>query len=344
MMNTPYKHNRLSKAMEGLQELTLELTNTCPLRCLHCSSNSCPSRNDTLDDEVVARLITEAARLGADKVSFGGGEPTLAKCLIPAITQVVNQGMYVEVFTCGVCSDGKQLCSISTQIIERCKRLKGLKFIFSLYGATSGVHDHITQTPTSFRVLMNSLHKCLDAGLDCEINFVPLRSNVRQFSSVVELAEDLGVNKFSALRFVAQGRGYQNQYELELFKEEEDIFVETLLRLRREKNIFIRTGSPFNGIVPGNKVECRAGSGKLVVQASGNVLPCEVFKHHNRCRWGLSVYKQTLAQILESPKLLALRRNLGNSQFFECPVHKVLRAQQRIGLCHEQIPETAVQA
>ena len=117
-----------------------------------------------------------------------------------------------------------------------------------------------------------------------------------------------------------------------------------MLNLRNNKNINIRTGSPFNGIIPGNKVPCRAGVGKLVVQATGNVLPCEVFKHHRRCDWGLSVHKKTLQEILEASCLVKLRRSLANSNCLNCPIHKSLRERQKVGTAHEQIPGASVHA
>lgn len=329
--------------MEGFEELTLELTDWCPSKCLHCSSNSGPTCRKFLDGKVALRLVDEAASLSAQKISFGGGEPTMAPSFIPTVERATELGLVAEVFTCGIQS-GPYLKTISDDVISKCEKFTGIKFLFSLYGADAEIHDCITQTPGSFVVLCESLRKCLDVGIECEINFVPVKINFLELEAVIELAETLGINRLSVLRFVPQGRGYENRENLELTKEEENNFVEVLLSLRNEKNIAIRTGSPFNGIIPGNQVPCRAGAGKLVVQPDGNVLPCEVYKHHKRCKWCLSIYKQTLEEILKSPCLINLRRSLKSSNCLDCPVHKVLKIQQKFGVGYEQVSKAPLQA
>jgi len=197
----------MGKAMEGFEELTIELTDWCPSRCLHCSSSSSPTCNNHLETKLVLQLIDEAIRLGAKKISFGGGEPTASKSFVPAVARAVTSGVSVEVFTCGLGIFRGQLQGLKSEIVNACKDLHGVKFIFSFHGASEDVHDYVTQTPNSFKLLVASLEKCLSAGIDCEMNFVPMRVNVHEFRDLVDLAERFGIRRLSILRFVPQGRG-----------------------------------------------------------------------------------------------------------------------------------------
>lgn len=311
--------------MSKLKELTLELTDWCPLQCLHCSSLSDGSCRNYLGEKLAVNLIEQAACLGAEKISFGGGEPTAATSFFPSLDRVIELGMLAEVFTCGIQKKGRSFSALSNKFLNKFQNVNEVKFIFSLYGTTPDIHDCITTVPGSFLMLIKSLRKLLESGIRCEINFVPLKSNISQFDDVVRFVEDVNLTKISILRFVPQGRGSLYRHELELSPEEESQFVERLLTLRKNTQIEIRTGSPFNGIVPGNKVPCRAGHEKLVVQANGNVLPCEVFKHHDRCDWGFSVYKQSLSDILNSSRLISLRDSLDSSSCMKCPVHSLAK-------------------
>ena len=315
--------------MKGFEELTLELTDWCPSKCLHCSSGSGPNCKNELPHDLALHLVDEAGQLGATKISLGGGEPTASESFLSVVRQTIKHRILVEVFTCGLTITNEGVDSLPTTIIEGCAGLKGIKFIFSFHGATAQTHDYITQTPGSYECLLSSLENCLKAGIECEMNFVPLKLNVYEFEHLTEIAKILKIAKISILRFVPQGRGALNRTELELNTEEEDSFVDKILCLRENKNIAIRTGSPFNWIIPGNKVPCRAGFGKLVIQADGNVLPCEVFKHNNRRHWGLSVHDMTLAEIIESPQVSNLYRRLQHAECLECPVHRAGRKNQK---------------
>jgi len=327
--------------VKGFEELTIELTDWCPSKCLHCSSGSGPSCTSELPYELALGLVNEAGQLGAAKVSLGGGEPTACESFLPVVRRALETGMLVEVFTCGLATTTHGITSLPPAIIESCAGIKGIKFIFSFHGATAQTHDYITQTPGSYEYLLTSLKNCMQAEIKCEMNFVPLRVNVNDFGPLINIATDLQIPRISILRFVPQGRGALNRAELELNPEEEDFFVSEVLRQREATTVEIRTGSPFNGIIPGNQVPCRAGFGKLVVQADGNVLPCEVFKHHKRCQWGLSVHNMTLPQILESSQLLDLHKRLQYANCLECPVHRALR-NTHIAEASHVISETAV--
>ncbi|MBN1807304.1 MAG: radical SAM protein [Sedimentisphaerales bacterium] len=329
--------------MKGFEELTLELTDWCPSKCLHCSSESSPSCTNGLPYELTVCLIKEAGKLGAAKVSLGGGEPTADENFLPVVHQVLETGMLVEVFTCGLFSTTQGTTSLPPTIIESCAGIKGIKFIFSFHGASAETHDHITQTLGSYDNLINSLQNCLQANIECEMNFVPLKININDFGQLINLATDFQIPRISILRFVPQGRGALNQSELELNPDEEDLFISEVIRMRENTSIEIRTGSPFNGIVPGNQVPCRAGFGKLVVQADGNVLPCEVFKHHKRRQWDLSVHNMTLSQILASPQISNLYKRLQHTNCLECPVHQGLRKSLQVENCHA-ISKTPVHA
>ena len=330
--------------MDGFEELTIELTDWCPAECLHCSSNSSPACNKCLSEDIALRLVEEVAHRDARKVSFGGGEPVAAESFPTVVARVTELDMCAEVFTCGMVGSGESLSILPGDTLNFCKRLPGVKFIFSVHGATADVHDYIAQVPGCFELMKGSLAKCLAAGIECEMNFVPTRVNAGQFEGVVELAEEFGLKRLSILRFVPQGRGHENREELELYRDEEDLFVERLLALRPKTTVDLRTGSPFNGIIPGNAIPCRAGARKLVVQADGNVLPCEVFKQNERCKWNLSVYDQSLTQILRSPQLAVLNDLLKNSNCLECPIHSTLRMHQKIEEGCDLFPKTTVQS
>lgn len=311
--------------MKDFEELSLELTDCCPLDCLHCSSNSGPFCSNCLPNNLVKSLIDEASQMGVRKISLGGGEPVIANNFFSVLSYISEKDIRAEVFTSGIVSSHNNVEGYSDEFIEAISKYSNLTVIFSLYGSTPEIHDCVTQTPGSFTAACHSLKECLVSGVKCEVNYVPLRINAGCFENLIDMVKSLGMSKISVLRFVPQGRGHQNRNILEISELEEDSFVAKILQLRKESNFQIRTGSPFNGIVPGNKVPCRAGFAKLVIQANGNVLPCEVFKHHKRRNWDLSVYKHSLSDILESKQITALRNRLDKSNCLECPIHFSLR-------------------
>jgi len=300
------------------------------MNCRHCSSNSGPSCNARLGWQTIDQLLDQAVLLGAKQISFGGGEPTLAPCFADAVRGTLSRRLSAEVFTCGSVFGARgRITSIPITLLRGIKQIAGnLTFVFSFHGSSSSVHDSMTGIEGSFACLMESLKRCLESGIHCTANLVPTKVNAFELQSIVGLLDSIKIPKLSVLRFVPQGRGLVNQRFLELDREEEDSFIEDLLHLRPLTAVEIRTGSPFNGIVPDNNVPCRAGHQKLVVQATGNVLPCEVFKHHGRSDWGASVCEHSLGMIMKSQSFVSLRKSLLEGHCAMCPVHGMLREKQ----------------
>lgn len=329
----------------SLHELVLELTDRCPQRCLHCSSSSGPQLRTHLPEEVALRLIHEAAVLGAEQVNFGGGEPLCSPRFFAVLDRVLELGLRAEIFTSGVLGVGREVRPWPQTVVERLRGHDPLKIIFSVHDASPTGHDRITQAPGSFAAMLDSLDRSVAAGIRCQMNFVPLRPNAARLPEVAALCRKHGATRLSILRFVPQGRGLRHRELLELSEAEEEALVADILSIRGTCGVDIRTGSPFNGIVPGNGAPCRAGSGKLVIQADGNVLPCEVFKHSQTRDWGLSVHKQSLSEILESSTLTRLRQSIRVNDCLSCPVHSDLstfRHSEAVGNVKE-VPAPAVQ-
>jgi radical SAM protein with 4Fe4S-binding SPASM domain len=290
-----------------------------------------PGCRHSLQRGIATDLIEQGAKLGASRVSFGGGEPTAATGFIDALHRAVSLGMHAEVFTCGVAQNGEGLAALPCETVKTIAALENVKLIFSFHGPNAAVHDSVSTGLGSFDRLVESIKACLAAGIPCEANFVPMRPNAASFGEVLDSCVDQGLRRMSVLRFVPQGRGLENREELELSREDEDAFLAELVRCRSSGKVAIRTGSPFNGLVKGNHVPCRAGSSKLVVQPDGNVIPCEVFKHEGRRNWQLSVYDATLEECLESAQFIDLRNRLAKSNSLACPVHSTLRARRNGG-------------
>jgi len=316
-----------------IEELVVELTGWCPLRCRHCSSDSGPECANALSPKVIDRLLSEAIDLGVRQVSFGGGEPTASAQLVPAIRRLARARIPSEIYSCGLALHGGRTRPLPASLMRELAEVADrVSIVFSIHGASASVHDGITSVEGSHEALLASARSCLSAGISTSANFVPLKPNLHEFEHVVDLVAELGMPKLSVLRFVPQGRGDDGRASLEPNREEEDRFVERLLAVRDTCGIEVRTGSPFNGIVPDNDVPCRAAISKLVIQPDGNVIPCEVFKHRSRKGWEASIYDSSLVEILDSHWFAALRRRLVGAGCSECPVHSHLRSS-----CHEQL-------
>jgi MoaA/NifB/PqqE/SkfB family radical SAM enzyme len=282
--------SKISKKKK-LDSLTLEITNECPLQCLHCSSSS-PSDQKMLKG-VVYRTISDAIEVHSiKKFCFSGGEPTLHPYLEHAL-RYINENIFqpkIRIFTCGIGVDVKPF---PPEIINYISNHRENILVFSVHGRES-IHDMITATPGSHKALMRSISDAIRRKITCEINFVPMNINFNEFQYVAGFAFGIGIERINILRFIPQGRGYENKSILQMTEEDENKFIKIVKDVQETKSVYIETrnfteksayqpqptksieihtGTPCRELIPDIEKECRSGSGKLVIQADGNVIP-----------------------------------------------------------------------
>jgi MoaA/NifB/PqqE/SkfB family radical SAM enzyme len=83
-----------------LRMIWCELTGECQAECLHCYAGSGPGRgHGVMSARDWERVIAQAAALGARRVVYIGGEPTLHPTLPQLVRYALGSGLEAEVFT-----------------------------------------------------------------------------------------------------------------------------------------------------------------------------------------------------------------------------------------------------
>ena len=174
-------------------EINWDVTYACPLRCVHCYSESGRRPARQLSH---AELLETADALVAMKpraVTFGGGEPLLVPGILEVAERISRAGVEVSMYT-GGWPLGPDTARDLVRVLDRVN--------VSVDGATAAVHDRIRGRRGSFDRAVRAL-ELLDGaaatdrpfafGLDC----VVLQSNRHELDEVCVLAR-----RFPRLSFV----------------------------------------------------------------------------------------------------------------------------------------------
>jgi pyrroloquinoline quinone biosynthesis protein E len=291
-----------------LSELKIELTQQCPLACVHCSTNSNRKQTSMLPKTVVIRLLAEAAELGVEKVVFTGGEPLVCPYLPEAIEAAASRGIVPTLYTSGIVDN--ELTPMSLALATSFTRRGLTRFLFSLYSHRPEVHESVTRYGTHAATLL-ALRNAISTGVPTEVHFVAMKRNFRDLPELVDLAASMGAERLSVLRFVPQGRGRNISSADDLVGEELKELAKAIVWLRRlYPQLPIRAGSPFN-ILNIGYTPCNAAQGVLIVNHRGDIFPCDAFKNvdYRDPMFG-NVLQQDLRDIWEKSLFLSRVRGI----------------------------------
>jgi len=299
-------------AFYPLQEITVEITQQCLQKCVHCSSVATSESQQALTKDEIIRIAQDFAHLGGKTMEISGGEPLLYDEVFDIIPIIKSLGLKVNIFTCGEITKSDDFESIMKEKVKAIKHQKVDKIVFSIHGANAQTHDDIARTKSSFSHAVRFIRELTNERLHIGIHFVPMSPNFEEFKDLVEFAARLGVEEISVLRFVPQGRGEENKESLMLNKEAVAQLIELLTEAEKRKDIRIKIGShlDFTFLLDGGPPKkCMAGIRKCLVESNGDVIPCAVFKgmkdKDNNDYIAGNVRKASLDEIWRTSKIFA---------------------------------------
>lgn len=280
---------------ERIIDLCLEVTQKCPLECLHCSSESGPECTTYFPQKEAKNIIREASELGLEEISISGGEPLEYPYLDEILKTAEKNGLDIRLYTSGNTLDNGKVRNLGQKDIKRLSSLGVSKFIFSLLGSTPETHDDLTSSEGAFHNTIESIKASVLSGKQTELHFVLMRPNFSELKDVFDLSDQLDVDQVSILRFVPQGRGGKNRKALSLTKRQKENLKQHLEEIASPEYA-PRLGAPFNPLQISEPAQCNAGQGKVCIQPDGSAHPCEAMKQIHE---GINILNTSLEEFIK---------------------------------------------
>lgn len=177
------------------------LTRTCNLSCDHCyiSAGPEPSQGEELGTAAAFAVVDDLARAGVPLILLSGGEPLLRPDLMAIAARARDCGIATALSTNGTLID----VAVARQLMDAGVAYAGV----SLDGATAAAHDRIRGRAGAFDRAVAGIRACSDAGLRSGIRVTLTRANVDELEPLLDLAVELGVDRFCLYWLVPSGRG-----------------------------------------------------------------------------------------------------------------------------------------
>ena len=213
-----------------------DFTHKCNLSCKHCYSNSGAASQEELTTKEAIEVVDQLADFGVIALAFSGGEPLSRKDFFEVAAHAVKRGLYVSIATNG---------TLLTK--ENVKKLKQTKINYvevSIDGATSQTHDSFRGVPGAFDKATEGLRNCVEADLCACIATTATKSNIGEMPEILDLAEEIGAERFTYFNFIPTGRGKEH-FDQDLSPEErEKLMIYLLDRMSKGYKVTILTTAP----------------------------------------------------------------------------------------------------
>ncbi len=285
--------------MKELFEVTIEVLQRCPNKCIYCSSWSNLDKTEALDYVTICGIVDDAVELGAKLINISGGEPFLRPDVLDIIDYIKSKGLKIRLYTSGIYyNQGYQ--SIPNPLLEAITG-KVDTLIFNYETAIPELYARIMGTvPGNLLLIEDTIKKAINLGIPVEAHLVPMKCNYREIPQTLGRVYSLGVSKVSLLRFVQQGRSVENVEVTVLDEKEEEALKEMLKELSGKYGDKLRLGKPYRSE---RFSTCWTGTIRLAVRYDGFVFPCGAFKD------GMMSFKGYAPENIRDKRLADIYRN-----------------------------------
>ncbi|WP_063061545.1 radical SAM protein [Nocardia sienata] len=181
----------------------LYITEACQLRCEHCYMGERLERALKMTPQQIVDTLTVWRKLGGDKLTILGGEPTLHPFYVESI-RVASKIGYGHVIT-----------TTNAQQAARKKftRLEPSDFAYvqvSLDGGSAATHDAVRGKGT-FGIAMETTAELCDRGFDTRIICTVNKANEGDVLNLLTIADDIGASLVKYHVFSTIGTGHGNE-------------------------------------------------------------------------------------------------------------------------------------
>ena len=213
-----------------------DFTHKCNLSCKHCYSNSGAVLEEELSTMEALGVVDQLAEAGVTALAFSGGEPLSRKDFFNVASHAVKRGLYVSVATNGTL--------LTKENVKKLKRT-GVHYVeVSIDGATAGTHDAFRGVQGAFDKAVAGIRNAVEEDLCACIATTATKSNLAEMPAIIDLAEDIGAERFTYFNFIPTGRG-KAHYDQDLAPEEREELMRYLLnRMSKGCKTTILTTAP----------------------------------------------------------------------------------------------------
>jgi radical SAM protein with 4Fe4S-binding SPASM domain len=297
-------------------QLTWDITNVCPAKCIHCYNASGPEK-ERATKILIHKGLDNILEIKPLYIGIGGGEPLTSPHLdgiINTLCEVLGKHMpKIVIGTNGLLIKRKEdLLKKIVNIYDRAPY--AILFYLSLHGSNSLIHDKVMGINGAFKSLMEGVITLKKYGIPFGFGVTPLKTNFHDLDNIVQLALKTGATAVNISQFVPTGRG---TYDLDLTKEEYRYLTNWIVQKNREVGApYVFTHEHYIALVNHELLKneffigCTAGIYQIAIKPNGDLVPCPLLP----VKVGNIVHDRIADVWLKSPILLSLRNRTSHGE------------------------------
>ncbi|MFZ5968444.1 MAG: radical SAM protein [Bacillota bacterium] len=175
------------------------ITQKCNYYCKHCYSNaSCEEDVDTLNFGEITKIIDDFEANNVPVILLSGGEPLIRNDIFDIIRYIAGKKIRISLSTNGSLIDKSTAAALKGM---------GISYVGISIDGTREKNDDFRGVSGAFDNTIKAIENCYHAGQKVGLRFTLQKNNYKDVPSILELMEEMKVDRICFYHLVPSGRG-----------------------------------------------------------------------------------------------------------------------------------------
>jgi len=310
----PHKVSRWLQGVSVPFHAEIGITNRCNHKCSFCTLDWITHGSTDLNPSILFKALQELKYMGVKSIYLAGeGEPTMH----PDFTAIVNQIKHMDMQV-AVSTNGQRF---TDSVADR--TLKDISWIrFSLetidpstYQRIHGVGYNCLRKVTENIQDAVSIKKERNLSVDIGVQIILTEETALTLNDTVEYLKGIGVDNVQIKPcHTHPNSSHQEQMDLSMY---DHVKVEMEDYVDDKFNVIVRTLSMNRLLEPRTYSRCHGFDFYVLINANGEVVPCNVFYHKPEFVYG-NINMQSIGEIWRSERRQYIIKSIECSKFSHC--------------------------
>ena len=256
----------MNKKVVSPMVASIEITNKCNIRCVHCYGNFGEIPCEVMDKEQVKKILNDLRKMGVRIIEITGGEATTH----PHIEEIMDFALGLGFDQVSLLTNGVK---ISNKLIEILEKNKDNVYVqVDLHSLREDYFSWFTKTPNILDKVKRNIITLAEKEIMLRVATILTPKNIDEIEEIADWVHTLGIARYAVSPVVSLGRANDQDRNNQLYLDTSDA-----LKAEKQLQKIVSKYDNFLNIITSDfdkQINCGCITSHVVVNSKGYIKIC----------------------------------------------------------------------
>ena len=256
----------MNKKVVSPMVASIEITNKCNIRCVHCYGNFGEIPCEVMDKENIKKILSDLRKIGVRIIEITGGEATTH----PYIEEIMDYALALNFDQVSLLTNGVKISDRLMEILEKNKDKVYVQV--DLHSLREDYFSWFTKTPNILEKVKRNIITLAEKRILLRVATILTPKNIDEIDEIADWVHNLGVARYAVSPVVSLGRANDQDRNSQLYLDANDA-----IKAEKQLQKIVSKYDNFLNIITSDfdkQINCGCITSHVVINSKGYIKIC----------------------------------------------------------------------